>query len=44
VLTSSFAMMHVGEADDPTRPRFWFIMSMALIAESACAYPITGGW
>jgi Domain of unknown function (DUF4396) len=40
VLTSSFAMMHVGGADDPTRPQFWFIMSMALIAGFVCAYPI----
>ena len=40
VLTSSVAMMHVGGADDPTRPQFWFIMSMALIAGFVCAYPI----
>jgi hypothetical protein len=40
VLTSSFAMMRVGGADDPTRPQFWFIMSMALIAGFVCAYPI----
>jgi hypothetical protein len=40
VLTSSFGMMHVGGANDPTRPQFWFIMSMALIAGFVCAYPI----
>jgi Domain of unknown function (DUF4396) len=40
VLTSSFAMMHVGGADDPTRLQFWFIMSMALIVGFVCAYPI----
>ena len=40
VLTSSFAMMLVGGADDPTRPQFWFIMSMALIVGFVCAYPI----
>lgn len=40
VLISSFAMMRVGGADDPARPQFWFIMSMALIAGFVCAYPI----
>jgi hypothetical protein len=40
VLTSSFAMMRVGGADDPTRPQFWLIMSMALIVGFACAYPM----
>jgi len=40
VLTSSFVMMRVGGADDPMRPQFWFIMSMALIAGFLCAYPI----
>jgi hypothetical protein len=40
VLTSQFAMAKVEGADDPARPQFWFIMSMALIIGSACAYPI----
>jgi hypothetical protein len=40
VLTSRFAMGNVAGGDDPTRPQFWFIMSMALIVGFACAYPI----
>jgi Domain of unknown function (DUF4396) len=40
VLASGFAMMRVAGADDPTRPQFWFIMSMALIVGFVCAYPI----
>jgi hypothetical protein len=40
VITSRFAMRNVSGGDDPTRPQFWFIMSMALIAGFACAYPI----
>ena len=40
VLTSRFAMKSVEGGHDPTRPEFWFIMSMALIAGFVCAYPI----
>jgi hypothetical protein len=40
VLTSQFAMAKVEGANDPARPQFWFMMSMALIIGSACAYPI----
>src|ERR1700739_3600959 len=44
VLTSSFAMMRVrgGPMTNmaPTRPQFWFIMSVALIVGFVCAYPI----
>jgi hypothetical protein len=40
VITSRFAMRNVNGGDDPTRPEFWFIMSMALIAGFVCAYPI----
>jgi hypothetical protein len=40
VLTSQFAMRRVAGSDDPTRPEFWFIMSMALIVGFVCAYPI----
>lgn len=40
VITSRFAMPRVSGSDDPTRPQFWFIMSMALIIGFACAYPI----
>ncbi len=40
VLTSQFAMRSVAGSDDPTRPQFWFVMSMALIVGFACAYPI----
>ena len=40
VLTSRFAMKSVEGGGDPGRPQFWFIMSMALIAGFACAYPI----
>jgi hypothetical protein len=40
VITSQFAMRRVSRSDDPTRPQFWFIMSMALIVGFACAYPI----
>lgn len=40
VLTSRFAMKSVDGGGDPTRPQFWFIMSMALIVGFACAYPI----
>jgi Domain of unknown function (DUF4396) len=48
LLTSRFAMRNVAGGDDPIRPQFWFIMSMALIVGFMCAYPInwwsTGGW
>src|ERR1700733_11142086 len=40
IITSNFAMRSVGGGDDPMRPRFWFIMSMALIVGFVCAYPI----
>ena len=40
VITSQFAMRSVRGSDDPTRPQFWFIMSMALIVGFVCAYPI----
>jgi Domain of unknown function (DUF4396) len=40
VITSQFAMRSVGGSNDPTRPQFWFIMSMALIVGFICAYPI----
>jgi len=40
ILTSGFAMAHVEGSDDPARAQFWFIMSMALIAGFACAYPV----
>ncbi|HUH68111.1 MAG TPA: DUF4396 domain-containing protein [Mycobacterium sp.] len=44
VLTSSFAMMSAGGGQmtmgAPTRPQFWFVMSMALIVGFVCAYPI----
>jgi hypothetical protein len=40
VPTSTLAMVRVGGGDDPTRPQFWFIMSMGLIAGFACAFPI----
>jgi Domain of unknown function (DUF4396) len=37
IITSSFAMRSTVGGDDPMRPQFWFLMSMALIV---CAYPI----
>jgi hypothetical protein len=40
LITSQFAMRRVAGSDDPTRPQFWFIMSMALIVGFVCAYPI----
>jgi hypothetical protein len=40
VITSRFAMRRVDGSDDPARPQFWFVMSMALIVGFACAYPI----
>ena len=40
VLTSSFAMARVAGADNPTRPQFWFIMSMAMLVGFVTAYPI----
>ena len=40
LLTSRFAVRRVVGGDDPTRPQFWFIMSMALIVGFACAYPM----
>ena len=32
--------MHCVAGDDPMRPQFWFLMSMALIVGFGCAYPI----
>lgn len=40
VITTQFAMRSVAASDDPTHPRFWFVMSMALIVGFGCAYPI----
>jgi hypothetical protein len=40
VLTSRFAMRNVVGGNDPTRPEFWFIMSMSLIVGFVFAYPI----
>ncbi len=40
LLTTRFSMRAVEGGDDPTRPEFWFIMSMALIVGFAFAYPI----
>jgi len=40
IITSRFAMRSTAGADDPMRPQFWFIMSMALIVGFVCAYPI----
>jgi Domain of unknown function (DUF4396) len=40
LLTSRFAMLAVAGGDDPGRPQFWFIMSMALILGFVCAYPV----
>jgi Domain of unknown function (DUF4396) len=40
IITSRFAMRGAGGGDDPMRPQFWFIMSMALIVGFVCAYPI----
>jgi hypothetical protein len=39
-LTSRFSMREIAGGDDPARPEFWFIMSMALVVGFACAYPI----
>jgi hypothetical protein len=39
-LTSRFSMREIARGDDPARPEFWFIMSMALVVGFACAYPI----
>jgi hypothetical protein len=40
IITSQFAMRSTIGGDDPMRPQFWFIMSMALIVGFVCAYPI----
>jgi Domain of unknown function (DUF4396) len=39
-LTSRFAMANVEGGDDPARPEFWFIMSMALLVGFVFAYPM----
>jgi hypothetical protein len=39
-LTARFSRQEIAGGDDPARPQFWFIMSMALIVGFACAYPI----
>jgi len=36
-------MPAVEGSHDPARPRFWFIMSMPLIAGFAAAFPMNGG-
>lgn len=40
LVTSRFARGHVEGGDDPTRPQFWFVMSMGPDRWFACAYPI----
>lgn len=40
LLTSRIGMGHVAQGENPARPQFWFIMSMALIVGFVCAYPI----
>ncbi len=40
LLTTRFSMPQVAGGNDPARPEFWFIMSMALVVGFACAYPI----
>jgi hypothetical protein len=40
LLTTRFSMQKIEGGDDPARPEFWFIMSMALVVGFACAYPI----
>ena len=40
LLASRIGMSHVAHGEDPARPQFWFIMSMALIVGFVCAYPI----
>jgi hypothetical protein len=40
LIASRFAMPRVVGSDDPMRPQFWFVMSMALIVGFVCAYPI----
>ncbi len=39
-LTTLFSIQEIAAGDDPARPEFWFIMSMALIVGFAFAYPI----
>jgi hypothetical protein len=39
-LTTRFSMRAIAGGDNPARPEFWFIMSMALIVGFAFAYPI----
>jgi len=39
-LTSRIAMANVNGGDDPARPEFWFIMSMALLTGFVLAYPM----
>jgi hypothetical protein len=40
VPTAMILKAHVPGADDPTRPSFWFVMSMALLVGFVVAYPI----
>ncbi len=40
LLTARLAMMRVPGAGDPANPRFWFVMSMALIVGFVFAYPV----
>ncbi len=40
LLVSKFWMPHVDGGNDPSKPQFWFIMSMALLAGFVAAFPI----
>ena len=40
LLTTRFSMPQVAGGNNPARPEFWFIMSMALVVGFAFAYPI----
>ncbi len=40
VAAAKLLMRSFTESDDPTRPEFWFVMSMALIVGFVLAYPM----
>jgi Domain of unknown function (DUF4396) len=40
VPTMMILKAHIQSANDPTTPRFWFVMSMALLVGSVIAYPM----
>ena len=40
VPTAMILRAHIPSADDPTTPRFWFVMSMALLVGFVIAYPM----